>query len=275
MADPSNFVNFSEFMGLNDEAGQEMLRRTMAQGDPLRAEAEAATTARFNAAKGGTEAYAASGERERKGLASYAEFMKGMNDPAARQALMEKVYCKGAVSALDAAFMGGASGGGMEAAQKEFRSTQHHADEAGIRNDGRAAQYEKQRTGYEAQDREYAAGVASRRAAKEDGDAKRQKEAEDKFWGDFLESDQNQMGRGGQLDQTVNDTGGIGGGRMWQPFGVNPDTQKTWRETAKGAWAAKNPEQRAAALRGMRQRGQGGQYNTNSHKSGYTGWEPK
>lgn len=272
---PSDYIGFAEYLGLNDEAGKQMLAKTMQPGMALRNEATAATDARFQAAKNGSEAYAQSGERERKGLASYGEFMKGLQDPGARKVLMEKVYGRGSVSALDSALTGASGAEAIDAGVKDAGRIQRRAEEAGMRNDERAAQYEKQRTGYEQQDKEHAAGVAARKRAQEEKAAMRQKEAEDKFWGDFLESDQNQMGRGRQLDETVNDTNGFGGGRMWQPFGVDPDTQKTWRETAKSAWAAKTPEQRAATLRGMRQRGMGGQYNANSYKPGYAGWEPK
>lgn len=165
MAPPSNFVSFADYLGLNEEAGNQMADRTLAQGDALRSEAEAATAARFSAAKGGRESYEASGERERKGLASYGEFMGSLNDPGKRKALMEKVYGKGAVSALDSALMRGAGGGRLDAAQDEGEAVFRRAEEAGIRNDNRAGAYEQQRTGYEQQAKDYAAAQAGKRAA--------------------------------------------------------------------------------------------------------------
>lgn len=228
MAPPSNFVGFSEFMGLNDEAGQEMLRRTMAQGDPLRAEAEAATTARFNAAKGGTEAYAASGERERKGLASYASFMKGMTDPAARQALMEKVYGRGAVSALDDALMGSSGAGQIAQGQRDVRGMQHRAEEAGIRDDQRAAQYDKQRTGYEQQAKDYAAAQAGKRAALE---KTRAENADREDWRKWNAEEWQRSGGGS--DPLVNRNQNFMG-RGVDPVTGKKMTFKKWKTTTEG-----------------------------------------
>ncbi len=119
MADPSGFIDFSTYLGLNDEAGQQMLASTDAEGERLRNEAETASNAHLTAAQGagygeaGGEAhFQATGESARKGLASYGEFMKGMADPAARQALLEKTYGKGGVSWLDSAMAGSNSKSG-------------------------------------------------------------------------------------------------------------------------------------------------------------------
>lgn len=174
MDEPSNYVNFADYLGLNDEAGQQMLSKTMEGGDKLRAEAESATAARFGAAKGGSAAYEASGERERKALASYGDFMAGLTDPAKRQAMMEKAYGKGAVSALDSAFAGSAGAGRIDAAQKDVQGLRHHAEDAGIRDSGRASAADAMNAKYAQQSKDYAqrqaAGVERMRKAQADRD---------------------------------------------------------------------------------------------------------
>lgn len=165
MADPSNYVSFADYLGLNDEAGQQMLSRTMEGSDKLRSEAEAATAARFNAAKGGTAAYEASGERERKALASYGDFMAGLSDPAKRQAMMEKAYGKGAVSALDSAFAGAAGGGRISAGQQDAQGMRRAAESSGIRDANRANQYQRMGDQQAANEKSYAADLQRRRDA--------------------------------------------------------------------------------------------------------------
>ena len=65
MADPSNFVNFSDYLGLNDEAGQQMFARANADAGSLRDEATSAADAQHAAASGGSMEFEAAGERVR------------------------------------------------------------------------------------------------------------------------------------------------------------------------------------------------------------------
>lgn len=232
MSPPSNFVSFADYLGLNEEAGQQMLDRTMAPGAKLRDEAMAATDARFSAAKGGAESYEKSGERERKGLASYGRFMKSLNDPADRQRLMEEVYGKGAVSALDSALVTGAGAGRLDAAQKEGQGVFRRAEEAGIRNDERAAAYEKQRVGYEQQD---ASEKARRQANYDNQQAMKKKRAiddENRRIDSWASSSSGYYGNAYRPDQEV--------GGDW--FGANPfdpNPRETAREKERRGLAAR------------------------------------
>lgn len=165
MADPTGYVNFADFLGLNDEAGKSMLDSQMSELERLRQAREAASDARFTAAKHGADAYAASGERERAALSSYGDFMKKMNDPKGRMELMEQTYGKGRVSALDAALAGAGSGAArIRDAQKGFEDAQHDAESRGIRDEGRAKHYQSQIEGYAQQEKDYAAEQAAKRA---------------------------------------------------------------------------------------------------------------
>lgn len=106
----SDFINFGDFLGLNDEAGQQMLERTLASGEQQRAAAAKANT--DHAANANTEdeaSYTASGEAARKATTSYATFMAQMNDPQERQGLMEKLYGRGG-GWLDSAVAGAGRG---------------------------------------------------------------------------------------------------------------------------------------------------------------------
>lgn len=130
---PSGFLNFGDYMGLNAEATDAMQRRVGAQGDKLRDSALRAGDARYGAARSGSlKEYERTGEAARQGLAAYGDWAQGMVDPAARQALMEKTYGKGAVSAMDSAMMGNASSNA-----RDFDQTQQQMNAQGTRADER------------------------------------------------------------------------------------------------------------------------------------------
>ena len=166
MASPSGFVNFAEYLGLNKEAGEQMTERLMGEGNKLRDEANANADAHLNSARaagegsaGGEESYVAAGERSRVGLTSYGKFMGGLNDPAARQVLMEKLYGKGSVSWLDSALVGGAGAGQIAQGDGDLQSAKRYAEDrarkAGLRRQdfseraatqrSQEAEYQKQR----------------------------------------------------------------------------------------------------------------------------------
>ncbi len=153
-----DFLNWSDYMGLNSEAAEAMGQRTMVQGTKLRGDADAAISQRYKlsrAAGEGSEAdgvaYDASAEKVRTGLASYGEFMKGMSDPAARQALMEKTYGKGAVSWLDSAMAGGGRGAdGM----RDARQFETYAGDMNDRGEDRRTEYLGKATAQRAADAE-------------------------------------------------------------------------------------------------------------------------
>ncbi len=143
---PSDFISMSDYMGLNAEDVRMMEERMMAEGNKLRDTAMGDSAAHYSAAEkaglgedGGQAAYEQAGEQARVGMASYSEFMGGMSDPAKRQALMEKVYGKGAASWMDSAMMGGSANRFDDSARK----TQHEfdANEAGAAN--RLGQYQQ------------------------------------------------------------------------------------------------------------------------------------
>ncbi len=170
MSDPNSFVNFADYMGLNDEAGQQMLDKTMTQGDDLRNAAQTSLDAHSAAARsagegraGGEEAFNKTGEQAHAGLASYGEFMAGMADPAKRQALMEKTYGRGATSWLDSAMTGAAGGGRIAAGAKDA------ADMGGqfAAADARRGRYADQTAQQKAADDAYGAEQAAAATAKE------------------------------------------------------------------------------------------------------------
>ncbi len=109
MDNPSSFVSFADYLGLNDEDGQLMLEKTLAPAEKMRDDAQGAMEEQNSVANtwSAGEKFDAAEEKARAGLASYGEYMQGMSDPAARQALMEKVYGKSSVSRFDEALMGG------------------------------------------------------------------------------------------------------------------------------------------------------------------------
>ena len=224
----SDFVSFADYLGLNDEAGQQMLNRSMEQGNKLRGEADAAGQAHANFAKeagspGGEAQFQRSGEVARSALASYGEFMQGMADPAARQALMEKTYGKGAVSALDSALAGSR---GVNTS-KEFDAYSRDAEKLNVRADER---------------RTWAKGEAKAQAENE----QKQADAEAKFWTDRKAQQAKQAvdfenrridayGRantpGGydptRIRGTGNNVGGSGNASQYSTD-TNADTQREW-----------------------------------------------
>ena len=129
MADPSDFTSFADYLGLNDEAGRAMLERTKAShsGDEQNIQNLAQTRlandrAGYGRNTGDTRAIQGA-------TASYGDFLKGMADPQARQALMEKVYGKGAVSGMDS-LLGGA-GDQNKAAQSRLSGLTEQSDQMG------------------------------------------------------------------------------------------------------------------------------------------------
>ncbi|MEY4956499.1 MAG: hypothetical protein RL409_756, partial [Gemmatimonadota bacterium] len=81
MADPTSFVNWSDYLGLNEGVGETMANRTLEEADKLEAAARAAADERYRQSRGAGEtgdikAYEAAGEKSRKALASYSEFMQ-------------------------------------------------------------------------------------------------------------------------------------------------------------------------------------------------------
>ncbi len=154
----SDYVSFADYLGLNDESGRAMLEKTLEGGqgqlDGIQRSADAQLGAAGGAGRGqaagrgGRTAYDTSGEAVRTGLASYGEFMKGMNDPAARQALMEKTYGKGAVSWLDSALAGGS--GGLARAGESFGKFSRDIGAVGARASQRKGDVERIEADYAA-----------------------------------------------------------------------------------------------------------------------------
>ncbi len=149
MSGPEDFTSFADYMGLNNEAGQAMLKRTQgnyAFNNPtddglLQQSQNNLNLSRRAGEQGGSEAdtWNANNQYVQKGMASYGEFMAGMNDPAKRQALMEKTYGKGAASWLDSAVAGSDTG-----AADRFASTKQTVDaqaKAGADRFGAGAKY--------------------------------------------------------------------------------------------------------------------------------------
>ena len=109
MPGPSNFISFADYLGINEEAGQQMAERTLENSNggmtpqQMQEMAEKHYASARNAGDSDKDGgvYKNTYETTQQGLASYSAFMKGMNDPAARRATMEKAYGNGAVSWLD------------------------------------------------------------------------------------------------------------------------------------------------------------------------------
>lgn len=185
MADPSTFVNWNDYLGLNEGVGETMANRTLEEADKLQADARAAADARFGAARGAGEtgnlkAYEAAGEKSRKALASYGEFMQSLKAPAARQALMEKVYGKGSVSARDAAMMGAQGAGRIQSEQRDFNKAQGYAEERDIAAGGRYSDA-KRRTAAAAEEKaRYEAGLQATQDRREALRKRRAQEDEDR-----------------------------------------------------------------------------------------------
>ncbi len=125
--DPENFVSLSDFMGLNPGEGDRMLNDTMQRGpgggvsmDSIQHNADS----HYSSAKDGPQdggVFDRTGAAVKSGTASYGEFMQGLNDPEARQALLEKAY-GGRGNGLDSALAGG--GGGLGAANQNWGAFQ-------------------------------------------------------------------------------------------------------------------------------------------------------
>ena len=204
MSGPEDFVSFDDYLGLNQGAGEAMSNQLMSEGDKLRDEARAATDARFAAAKGGSDAYAASGQRETKALTSYGDFMQKMKDPAARQAAMAKVF--GSANRFDAALTGAAGAGRMAQGEADLRGAQHYAENAGIRDTQRAGSYDAMQAKYAQQAKDYSAVLnANRERAARDKAAA----AEDFEWKKMEDYDRTHGSQGAQGAHTAMRRGGI------------------------------------------------------------------
>lgn len=209
MSGPEDFVSFDDYLGLNQGAGEAMSNQLMSEGDKLRDEARAATDARFAAAKGGSDAYAASGQRETKALTSYGDFMQKMKDPAARQAAMAKVF--GSANRFDAALTGAAGAGRMAQGDADLRGAQDYSKNAAARDVGRAAEYDRMAGLYAQQEKEYEAALKAKRDAQTAGRAKRVTDDENSridsyaraegYWRGNYRPDQS-VGGGGFFDST-------------------------------------------------------------------------
>jgi hypothetical protein len=170
MSDPSSFVGWDEYMGLNQGVGDSMSEGLDAQGNKLRSAAVDAGNAHYGAARnGGAAEFARTGEQARKGLASYGEFMQGMRDPAARMALMEKTYGKGSVSALDSAMVGNRG-------PNDFSKVQNQMESQSMRADERQGAYAKMNA---TSDAAMAQDKANRQAASDKNQAMLKKRAQD------------------------------------------------------------------------------------------------
>ncbi len=141
--DPENFVSFSDYMGLNDQAGKDAMARLMASktgtdADPEKVRANAlahegmaqeqgygANTTQsdgnINPSLAGVTdvsggAYDSTAAAASSGLTAYGDFIKAAGDPQARQAAMAKLY-GGNFNALDSD-VAGTGGGAQVAAEK-------------------------------------------------------------------------------------------------------------------------------------------------------------
>lgn len=124
--DPENFVSFDDYMGLNDSAGQDAMAKLLAskagtESDPekIRQMAQMHNQMAGEAGYGGLGgagtdptggAYANTQSAATSGLASYSDFIKGLDDPQARQAALQKSF-GGRASALDSMVAGNAGAG--------------------------------------------------------------------------------------------------------------------------------------------------------------------
>ena len=168
MSDPNSFVNFSDYLGLNQGAGDAMRAKTTADyhgpnADSIQALSDQHYTEAGAAGEGqpGAEAqYERSGQGVQQGIATYGEFLQGMADPAKRQALMEKTYGPGAVSAFDAALT--SNGGGQAGAKAQINQLQTTTGTQGMAADQRQQLYQNQTA---AQNAENARGAAARQNA--------------------------------------------------------------------------------------------------------------
>lgn len=160
----ADYVNFSDFLGLNEGAADEMGGALDTEGARLQQEAQAATNARGATVNKGYGAYEASAADERKALTSYASFAQAMKDPAERMARLSKLS-GGRVSSLDDALMGSRRDFGAH--ERNATDQQTIANNAAGRNEGRARMADDYRAAYEKQDSEFEASQQARRDAKE------------------------------------------------------------------------------------------------------------
>ncbi len=151
MSDPSQFVSFADYLGLNQDAGQSMTDRAVGDyhdgkslDDITKLSDQNLAYANNTQKDGGV--YGSTKEAVRTGLTSYGDFLKRMSTPEGRQSLMEDTYGKGHVSALDAAISG--NSGGLDAANDKFKQTSSYAAQTGNRADIRRADQTQQDARY-------------------------------------------------------------------------------------------------------------------------------
>ncbi len=169
---PDDFYSFSDFLGLNKGAGDQMeasaldsydgmnlkdiqklsqenyaasgnVGKTVNDGQVYNPKTGKYEMATHDTGDGGV--YDSTKAGISSGLTSYSEFLKGMNDPASRQATLEKVYGKGNVSWLDSALSGAGGGGRLESAQDRLKKVQSSTDAMGVMAGERRAGAIKQR----------------------------------------------------------------------------------------------------------------------------------
>lgn len=204
MDNGSSFIDFASYLGLNDEAGQQMLDKSMGIGDGMRQQAESEQdNQNRSAGQLNQSLYDAQGANAKQHLASYGEFMQGMADPAARRTLMEKTYGMGSVSWLDSAMAGAAGGGsGMAAKQSQYQQAMTDSGLRSKNNDRRYGMFQERAAETE-RNRLYDIERAEKNKVALEAQRKRQEEqAEDAridAWGRALSDRDKQKGYFGRL----------------------------------------------------------------------------
>ncbi len=144
--DPENFVSFNDFMGLNDQTGQDAMAKLLAskngtEADPAKIEEMAKAHRRMAFDQGyGVDAqqndgsgvmamngmtdpsggtYGSTADAATNGLASYGSFIKDMGSEQSRQLALQKLY-GGRATALDSSLVGAAGSGQLSDANKGY-----------------------------------------------------------------------------------------------------------------------------------------------------------
>lgn len=158
MSDPNSFVNFSDYLGLNEGVGDAMRQRLEANykgpsENDIKGYANAELVGIDN---GDVGTYQTNKDAVRTGTATYADFLGGMADPAKRQALLEKAY-GGNVNSFDSALAGAGHDDARDAHDK-IMNLSNYTDKQGNEADATKSRYDiaKQKAD------EYAAGADAR-----------------------------------------------------------------------------------------------------------------
>lgn len=161
MADPSNFVNWSDYLGVNQEAADAMTKRLM---DPLNQQAGQLGTqqanfigdAEQNGQTHGGYAYGSSGGEQNyhNSLMSYGDAVERMRDPAARASVMQKQFGSG--SAIDSAMVG-ANGGQLQQLEQSKQGVFRGDENMQTEVTNRFAQGRSERAQWDAADTAYQA----------------------------------------------------------------------------------------------------------------------